>query len=425
LHILFTVPSMLYIDGLLLMWIVDYRNIFQKKECIFLSIYLTLALLMSILYPYILDWFFLSFVIIIRSVIIVYRYNNLLIPVVSFLWKFTFLLFIWLLTYDFPLIFFSFNSLSSLQTIFLLVFAQLLLLVPICFLIRHFIKLFNVVTVLNSVKKKYRLFSILVIAFYTITIVLYLQSLYSNSTSRLLLSFLIVCISGFLFSIIFYFISKDYKQSEEFKIMAHLLSHNTQQYELTSNFIHDYNGILLSLNGYLDSGDLEGAKKYLHSIVDYSADILGSKYYLELTKITVTPVIAVLSTFSEKATNLQIDIALTVTRPLYYVNMDLIDFIRCLNILLNNAFESVQDQPNSFIQVIFENNEKYLSLIIKNPDTSTIPLEKIMKKGFSSKSNHSGKGLHIVSKICNNYNNVHFAIHRINGIFTTTLTIHY
>jgi two-component system sensor histidine kinase AgrC len=416
---------MLYIDGLLLMWIVDYRNIFQKKECIFLSIYLTLALLLSILYPYILDWFFLSFVIIIRSVIIVYRYNNWLIPVVSFLWKFTFLLFIWLLTYDFPLIFFSFNSLSSLQTIFLLVFAQLSLLVPICFLIRHFIKLFNVVTVLNSVKKKYRLFSILVIAFYTITIILYLQSLYSNSTSRLLLSFLIVCISGFLFSIIFYFISKDYKQSEEFKIMAHLLSHNTQQYELTSNFIHDYNGILLSLNGYLDSGDLEGAKKYLHSIVDYSADILGSKYYLELTKITVTPVIAVLSTFSEKATNLQIDIALTVTRPLYYVNMDLIDFIRCLNILLNNAFESVQDQPNSFIQVIFENNEKYLSLIIKNPDTSTIPLEKIMKKGFSSKSNHSGKGLYIVSKICNNYNNVHFAIHRINGIFTTTLTIHY
>jgi two-component system sensor histidine kinase AgrC len=198
-----------------------------------------------------------------------------------------------------------------------------------------------------------------------------------------------------------------------------------QQYELTSSFRHDYTGILISLSGYIDTDDLEGAKSYLHSIIDYSSDILVPKYYSELIKILSTPIIAVLTPFGEKTIEHQIDFSLTVATPFHYVNMDLIDVIRCLNILLNNAFESVQEQPNSFIQVISENNEKYLYLIIKNPDTSTIPLEKIMKKGFSSKSNHSGKGLYIVFKICNYYNNVHFAIHRINGIFTTTLTIHY
>jgi hypothetical protein len=125
----------------------------QKKQSLFLSIYLILALLLSILCPYRLDWFFILFFVIISFILILYRFNNWLIPVVSFLWKYTFLLLIWMLTYDLPVHFFSFDSMSSLQTSVILVFAQLLLLIPICFLIRQLVKLFNIVTMLNSVKK--------------------------------------------------------------------------------------------------------------------------------------------------------------------------------------------------------------------------------------------------------------------------------
>lgn len=153
--------------------------------------------------------------------------------------------------------------------------------------------------------------------------------------------------------------------------------------------------------------------------------MLIPEYYFQLSRIPIPPVQSVLAAFGEQALEQKIEFILDIEVEIPYINMELVDFIRCLTILINNAFEASSMLEHRTIHVNIEKKDNYFIFNIKNEDYSQVPLNDLLKKGFSSKSNHSGSGLNIVTNICENYRNVSFEIKRADNIFIATISVRY
>ncbi|MBO0455058.1 sensor histidine kinase [Candidatus Enterococcus murrayae] len=419
----FTSISLICLSSLLYLWVVDNKTFFKRKETLYQSLYLIVLFFLSLIQAYgFLSYAFFPFFIV-RFLILSKRFDSWLISGVSLIWKFTILVIIQLLTFDLPRLLFSINFFSSIPVTTLLVISQIVLCLFLCGITSHFINRLNMIEIFSSIKKRYRVASLLVLLFFMVTFSLYFFGIQKNSLSILLLSSILLCLSGILFSSLFYFIVKTYKQAKEYEILSLSLSKITKKYENISDFRHDYNGILLSLSGYIDSGDLKNAQRYIHSIIDYSSGIFIPEYYTQLSKISLMPIKSVLASYGEKAINKDIAFILKVPTTINCIKMDVIDFIRCLTVLLDNAFESVVGQKKNVIQVTLENHNDYFSLTIKNPDPSSVPLEKLMEKGYSTKKKHKGKGLSNIAKICDEYNGVDYTIQRLSNTFVASLII--
>lgn len=98
--------------------------------------------------------------------------------------------------------------------------------------------------------------------------------------------------------------------------------------------------------------------------------------------------------------------------------MNLIDFVRCLSILVDNAFEaaSMTEKPEIFLQV--EKKEEHLTIILENNYSGNIAMEHIFRKNFTSKEGHSGKGLHNFIRILKQYPNASYTFDLRDVLFT-------
>ncbi|MBO0472167.1 GHKL domain-containing protein [Enterococcus ureasiticus] len=222
---------------------------------------------------------------------------------------------------------------------------------------------------------------------------------------------------------IFYLISSSYTQKEEYTQLSQSLITVQEKYQSITDFRHDYKGILISLNGYLELDDIENAKKYIASITNYSSSVLIPEYYFQLSNISITPLQSVLATFGENMNQKKVPFTLIVEGKIIDIGIQLIDYIRCLTILLNNAEEAVISKKEPTIQVEMTQTESEVILVIKNSDYSNTPLTKIVENGFTSKENHTGKGLSIINKLENEYSNLDFRIERTNNVFVARLVV--
>lgn len=417
--------TMIFLNCFILVWGIDFRTLFTRRQCIFLSGVLFFSIVASLTFSYKVNLLIFLIYLTIRFYMLLTRFNNWLTPLLSFLLKFTILAFLWMISFDLPELLFHFNFLSSSYLKLILICSQSTFLILFSQYFTKAAKKMDIINMLNSIKKKYKYFSLTVISMYLFIFIVHLLFYQSQSPLLFIISFIPLFTSASLLSVLFYFIAASYRKDQEYHILSLTLSSIKEKYEQTHEFRHDYKGILLSLNGYLEAGQVEEATNYVHSIIDYSTNMLIPEYYTQLSLIPLPPVQSVLASFGEKALEQNVDFILDIRTEISYINMELIDFIRCLTILINNAFEGATKQKKHTVYVTMEKKDNYFILNTKNEDYSNTPLNKLLKRGFSSKANHSGNGLNIVTGICDNYIKASFDIKRIDNVFVTTLSISY
>ena len=87
--------------------------------------------------------------------------------------------------------------------------------------------------------------------------------------------------------------------------------------------------------------------------------------------------------------------------------MDIIDFMRCLGIILDNAVEAAIESENKILNIAFINKNKSILVIVENTFPDELPpVYKMFKYGFSTKGNNRGIGLSNLREISNKYKNV-------------------
>lgn len=191
-------------------------------------------------------------------------------------------------------------------------------------------------------------------------------------------------------------------------------------------FKHDFNNIIQSIGGYIETEDLDSLKNYYRDLVKDCYNISNLEN-LKPEIINNPSIYNVLACKYNKATSKNIQMNIEVCMDLNTLNISIYEFTRILGILLDNSIEAAQECNEKLINVKFYNqtNRNRQVIIIENTySDKNIDTIKIFEKSYSTKENNTGLGLWEVNKILHKHNNLSLFTTKNNTFFIQQLEIY-
>ena len=268
------------------------------------------------------------------------------------------------------------------------------------------------------------------VLFVALVIVVFSFIVYNIANAAILSkSYLIdVIIMIFFFTLTFIYInekiSKDKLNSEYDNLMEYILTFENWIDDQQLNN-HEYKNQLAVIRSM--------AKKN-NKVVDYIDELLKDEMYVEdfwVNEIKYLPSGGIKGLLYYKlllTKKENIDICLSVSRDVVnYVrkvnNEELKNISRVLGIFLDNAIDAAKESDNKVIAVEIYPRRSELMIVISNTYDGNIDLNKIAKKGYTTKGKGHGKGLYFAEKIINSSSIMKMERSLINNYYVQKLII--
>lgn len=293
----------------------------------------------------------------------------------------------------------------------------------ILFSFRRIDKKYKIVSlILSTVKKHLFLSWYICFSFY----IIYLVHLYSFQNQVQL--FLIDLVLGlYMSAIVIFSYALVYSNNQRIKLinLNNIIQEEKGELEEYHSFRHDYKALLLSLSTLLEQQRTDEALALIREIGSYSNQYLSEKNYQDLLKIESTPVQAIILERLKQMASKNIMCRFNVVGSIYINSMDIWDFVRCIDILLNNAMEATLEAKNPYITISFVADEIGISFEVSNTYTvnKKLAANQILKRKYSTKEGHKGLGLNNLSKIVSKYNRVNYKLALGETLFTASVNI--
>ena len=175
-------------------------------------------------------------------------------------------------------------------------------------------------------------------------------------------------------------------------------------------FKHDFNNIILGLDGYINNDDFdkEKLKKYFNStIMNFNNNIeLNDIVIAKLNSIKVSSLKSLITNKVLMAQNNNINVDINIQGEINDFHTDEMQLSRILGILLDNAIEASLEVPDDKkIEVNIIQIDKTTDIQISNTFNNTgTPIADFYKEGFSTKGTNRGLGLSSAHEIANKLN---------------------
>ena len=200
--------------------------------------------------------------------------------------------------------------------------------------------------------------------------------------------------------------SENQKLEQQKKYILALEKNNNE----IRKFKHDFNNIILGLDGYINNDDFdkEKLKKYFNStIMNFNNNIeLNDIVIAKLNSIKVNSLKSLITNKVLMAQNNNIDVDINIQSEITDFYTDEMQLSRILGILLDNAIEaSLKLTDDKKIEVNIIQIDKTTDIQISNTFNNTgIPIADFNKEGFSTKGTNRGLGLSSAHEIANKLN---------------------
>ncbi len=217
------------------------------------------------------------------------------------------------------------------------------------------------------------------------------------------------------------FTTQKLQNAEEYNKTLTILHDNVR------GFKHDFDNIVTTIGGYVQTNDMEGLKKYYVQLED-DCQKVNNLYVLNPKLINDPGIYSLLTTKYHEAEEKGIKIDMSLLLDLSKLNMKIYEFTRILGILLDNAIEASSECNEKLINIIFRDdarNHRQLVVVENTYNDKTIDTEKIFDKGFSGKENHTGLGLWEVRKIISKNKNLNLHTTKNEKYFSQQIEIYY
>ena len=175
-------------------------------------------------------------------------------------------------------------------------------------------------------------------------------------------------------------------------------------------FKHDFNNIILGLDGYINNDDFdkEKLKKYFNStIMNFNNNIeLNDIVIAKLNSIKVSSLKSLITNKVLVAQNNNIDVDINIQGEINDFYTDEMQLSRILGILLDNAIEaSLEVTIDKKIEMNIIQIDKTTDIQISNTFNNIgTPIADFNKEGFSTKGTNRGLGLSSAHEIANKLN---------------------
>lgn len=210
------------------------------------------------------------------------------------------------------------------------------------------------------------------------------------------------------------------ESAEEYNKTLHILHDNVR------GFKHDFDNIVTTIGGYINTDDMEGLKKYYVQL-EQDCEKVNNLYILNPDSINNPGIYNLLTSKYHEATEKGIDVNIYFLLDLNDLHMKIYEFARILGILLDNAIEAAEKSKEKLINISFrkdERNNRNLILIENSYANKDVDTEEIFNKGFTEKENHTGIGLWEVRKILSKNNNINLFTSKTDDLFKQQLEIY-
>lgn len=253
------------------------------------------------------------------------------------------------------------------------------------------------------------IFKILFFLFSSILAILIIsQQINITNIIKLPLLIIFIIFVSLTFIQIFSFIqSYSYRQQAEAKIaqnqqLQEYLQNMEQQYQELRHFKHDYQNMLLALEGFAKNDNQQEFK-------DYYQQLVKQRPHTEnLEKLTISHIdyikneplrgLIVQKFFAAKQDNIQLQ--LEIDQDIKIHNTDILSIVRILGILLDNAIEQTTRESEKIVQCAFNYmDNKVIEITIANPATNLFNIDQLFTNGYTTKKGHNGFGLTNVQKL--------------------------
>ena len=180
-------------------------------------------------------------------------------------------------------------------------------------------------------------------------------------------------------------------------------------YNEIRGFRHDYAGMLVSMQMAIDSGNLQEIDRvYTEVLVKANHKLRSDKYtYFDLNNIEDSALRSLVAQSIVYARNNGVEFTLEVKDIITRLPIDLLDLVRIMSVLLNNAVEGSADSYKKQMEVAVIKMETETVIVIQNSCKMTMtPSGDLFALGFSTKGRNRGVGLNNVKELLDKYNNI-------------------
>lgn len=280
----------------------------------------------------------------------------------------------------------------------------------------------------NAKNKKIILVN-LILGFFTIGTELSLTSFYADVLpfSVNILNF--ISLSAYFF-ISFYSLIKTMRLQITTRDLENAESYNNTLsflYDNVKAFKHDFDNMIFTIGGFVNTNDIDGLKKYYKSL-EKDCEHINNVSILNPQLINNAGIYNLLTAKYQKAIEFNVEIQIEFFLDLNKLHMPIYDFSRMLGILIDNAIEAASATNEKIVKLIFRDSStsNIQTIQIENSfNTINIDTKKIFEKGFTKKKNHSGMGLWEVKQIVKRNNNIKLTTAINNNNFIQNLEVYY
>ena len=180
-------------------------------------------------------------------------------------------------------------------------------------------------------------------------------------------------------------------------------------YNEIRGFRHDYAGMLVSMQMAIDSEDLQEIDRvYNEVLVKANQKLRSEKYtYFDLNNIDDSALRSLIAQSIVYARNNDVEFTLEVKDIITRLSIDLLDLVRIMSVLLNNAVEGAAESYSKQMEVAVIKMDLETVIVIQNSCKIIMtPSEDLFELGFSTKGRNRGIGLNNVKEILDKYENI-------------------
>ncbi|MGM0218026.1 sensor histidine kinase [Enterococcus sp. AZ126] len=414
--------SLLALNLLQLLWLFAYKKILSFRETMILSAVLSVQLIIDIFTDdhFIILLFILFFLL--QFLFQVKKVQNWVVPTLFLSFENTIVLVSWVVTLDLWDILFL-NDWISIETystyLEFFIFLQQFVFYSLLLFANYLNKRFKITATIQLLPKKYRLLSVLFLFFLFISVCLQQLSVSKGYSAPFFYStFIIIGFTVFLSWNILLVVKRQNVQ-QFVGILNEKYEQEREEISRSNEFRHDYKNLLISLTSYLELNDTQQALYLLHTIIDYSNSLLTPNMYKTIAAIHNPPIQGLLTNFLKRCSGTDIQLKIQVIEKLTDIDINIVDFIRCFSIVLDNAYEAVQETDLQVIEIVITGDVNFVKIVVKNTYAmnGNFSLQALLQNNFSTKKNHQGKGLHILAKILDNYKKASYQITKKDSFF--------
>lgn len=288
------------------------------------------------------------------------------------------------------------------------IFIQLILKL---FLLSLFIMLYKKLHV-NSAIEQYssELTSVLMIYLFAVSLLVSYAAHYYEAFDQFIIGVAGFVIVQTIFVIIFFIRitlrqKEKYEQQLEKQELINLKNYTDQleqNQERLSKFKHDYKNILLSLKEASANSENQVFFEQVQELETYSNHYISTSdlNYGHCQNIKNMYLKSLIISKFHEAKKQQVYFKFECYEVIEKIPMPIFDCIRVLGIVLDNAIEATSENEERTISFMIYQDNYQLEFYLENSfQDQDIPLDFLLKKGFTTKENHHGLGLSTIKDI--------------------------